>query len=814
MLELIVPADGRAPLSVRCADWAGFSLDGLRPALTMDGRDLELRSASVRGAAGAEAVEYRFEAGVELLLSVEAADLGGGARLIRPALRLPAGGGGKVLNRVSLLGSSPDGRVAFGADPGRIRVLLEQGYSARVAPLLGLEAKANGAGGLEPNTAEKAQSGSSSMYWLAYDRASRRSLLVGFQSAERWLGRVDTTVAPDGRVVAWDVCFDGGDTLLPAGRETPLEDFVLAAGPDPWSLLERYADGVAARHHPPVPASPPVSWCSWYPYRLSVSEERILSNARVAAERLAPLGHTIMEADLGWETGYLPSSFEENQQFPHGLKWLSERLRELGFDLGVWKAPYTVSQFDPLVKEHPEWLVRGTDGKPASYWTWFWRPHGDVYILDLTHPGAREHLRARMESLRDRGVRYFKPDFISCAANQLAKKRHDPAVVAGGGTEASRLGGSVIREALAGALVLNCGGPELPGTGSFPLLYTCNDTGNTGYITGSFMQSNYHALAVHLFKNRRWGILQPSCLCVGLPGGLEEARLRATAAFLSGGQIDISDDLTCLPEDRWQILTATLPPSSVTARPVDLFDPVTEPSVADYEGSCKGEQDGRPAPKAREHPPASVWHARIEAGWDRWDLVAVFAFSGGDAWNKPAQSSFAVPFSLLGLAGSEDLTGYEFWSGQFLGPVPSRRRNPPDTDHPGDVQELLTGDVPGRMDLTFFGPTVKLVCLRAARDHPWVAGTSFHQSCGTELEGVRWEPGSCTLSGALRRPKGSAGTLTVAPAGRRVLEAVASGRSLAWRRGSRGSIVVALDAAQDLTPWAIRFAPERSGPAA
>jgi hypothetical protein len=383
-------------------------------------------------------------------------------------------------------------------------------------------------------------------------------------------------------------------------------------------------------------------------------------------------------------------------------------------------------------------------------------------------------------------------------------------MVAGGGTEASRAGGRIMREALGDALVLNCGGPEMPGTGSFPLLYTCNDTGNTGYITGSFMQSNYHALAAHLFKNNRWGILQPSCLCVGLPGGVEEARLRATAAFMSGGQIDISDDLTSLPEDRWQILAATLPTTGITARPVDLFDGVTEPSVTDYVGSCKGEEDGKPAPEPKEHPPASVWHVRMTVGWDSWDVVAVFAFSGGDTWNKPAQSSFGIPLRMLGLTGAESLEGFEFWSGQYLGKVPSRRQNPPDTDHPGDVQGLLTGDVPGRLDVTFFGPAVKLICLRTRREHPWVAGTSFHQSCGGELEEVRWDAASGTLSGLLRRPKGSAGTLTLAPAGFEAVEALAGGRGLAFRCGAGDSVVVQLEATSELTPWAVRFAGARA----
>lgn len=798
-------AAGSGLVTVSSPGWAALAVDGLRPSLVMDGRELALEGAAAAGRPGGERLEYRFAGGVRLILELSGAPWGDGL-VVKPSLLL-SDASPRVLNRVSFLRTSASGDACFGADSGKVRVLLEQGYGARVTPLLGLEA-GQGAGAGEPNTERKPQSGSSAMYWLAWDRGARRAFLVGFLGADRWTGRVDTTVAPDGEVTAWDVCADGGDTLLPQGVEVPLEEFALADGPDPWGLLERYADAVAARGRPPVPAAPPVSWCSWYPYRLSVSEERILANARIAAERLAPLGLTILEADLGWETDYLPSSFDENAQFPHGLLWLSERLRGLGFDLGVWKAPYTVSAYDPVVREHPEWLILDEAGKPAPYWTWFWRPHGDVYILDLTHPGARGHLRARMEGLRARGVRYFKPDFIGCASNPIAKRRHDPTVVAGGGTEASRLGGRIIREALGDAPVLNCGGPELPGPGSFPLLYSCNDTGNTGFITGSFMQSNHHALAVHLFKNRRWGILQPSCLCVGLPGGLEEARLRATAVFLSGGQVDVSDDLTSLPEDRWRVLEATLPPAGVTAKPVDLFDPVLEPTAADYVGSCKGE-DGAAPSGPRENPPGSVWHARMRADWDEWDLVGVFAWSGGDAWNKPVPSGFAIPFGMLGLEPSSRLEGYEFWSGQYLGEVPSRRPNPPDTDHPGDLQELLTGNVPGRLDLAFFGPAVKLLCLRTRREHPWIAGTGFHQGCGTELGEVRWDAARTTLSGVLRRPRGSAGTITISAAGSGVAEAASGGRKLSWRRGSRGSIVLQLEATDAVTPFRVVFAKEK-----
>jgi len=374
VLDISYPSDDRGLVALSCPDWSGFGLEGLQPSLTLDGRDLEPRAAAVREAVGERSIEYRFDGDVRLTLTVEPAVLGSGAFVVRPVLELVRGSTA-TLNRLRLLTSLPNGKAAFGKEPRRVRVLLEQGYSARVAPLLAIEAKTASVSA-EPNTEQKPQSGSSAMYWLAYDRGVRQAFLVGFLSSERFLGRVDITVAPSGKVERWEIGFDGGDTLMSGGRAIALEDFVLAVGADPWRLLEEYADSVSARHHPVFPDKPPVSWCSWYPYRLSVSDERILANARVAEGRLRPLGLTIMETDLGWETGYLPSSFQENAQFPRGLGWLARELGALGFDLGVWKAPYTVSEFDPVVKEHPEWLIQDSSGSTATSTFWTLRTPG------------------------------------------------------------------------------------------------------------------------------------------------------------------------------------------------------------------------------------------------------------------------------------------------------------------------------------------------------------------------------------------------------------------------------------------------------
>jgi hypothetical protein len=595
------------------------------------------------------------------------------------------------------------------------------------------------------------------------------------------------------------------------GQEVALEDVLLLQGPDPFVLLERYGDAVAGRHQPSLPSETPVSWCSWYPYRLGVSEERVLATARVAAGRLRPLGLRIIEADLGWERDYLPNAFEENAQFPHGLKWLSQQLAAMGFQLGCWKAPYQISEFDPMVAEHPEWLIAGEDGKPAALSIWFWPPHGSVYSLDLTHPGAQEWLRLQIRSLAERGIAYFKADFIGQPETKAARRRFNRAIAAG--AETARIGARIIREELPEALILNCGGQEMPGTGQWPLLYACQDTGNTGVLPWEFQKTNFRAAACHLWKNRRWGVIQASCLCVGLPGTLEEARIRATVAFLSGGQIDISDTLTTLPEDRWAVLEATLPPLGLSARAIDLFDPVFDSGSADYESQCRGEAQ---ALVPRPQPPGSVWHLHVKRAWDEWDLVAVFALESDADERSPTR--FQIPLERLGLderskparppATAEPGRYWcsEFWSGQFLGQVPACRRNPGGYEHPGDLQDLTVGDAAGVLEVAFTGPAVKLLCLRSVRPHPWVVGTSFHQSCGAELEDIAWNPEQGVLSGRLLRPPGHAGYLLVADAGRAVASAAVDGIAAPLIPTANGAWRLPVVTRHDCTSWRIEFA--------
>lgn len=646
--------------------------------------------------------------------------------------------------------------------------------------------------------------------WLSFDLESKTALCVGFLTEERWRGRVVTEEARGSQPSSWSVGFDGGDLVIQPNEEITLEEIAFLAGRDPWGLLERYADAVGRRHKVRPLSGIPVSWCSWYPHRLGVSEERVLANARIGADRLRPLGLSIMELDLGWEKGHLPSAFEENDQFPHGLAWLADRLGELGLRLGAWKAPFSVSELDPLFREHPDWLLGGEGKKPLPRGEWFWEPHGKIFALDLTHPDAQNWLREKVRGLAQRGVRYLKTDFLGVASDGALRDRHDPSMVAGGGTEASRVGMRIMREELQAvdpdALLLNCSGPELPGTGSFPLLYTCNDTGNTGYVGWDHHRQNYGLnLAGHLFKHRRWGIIQPSCLCVGPPGTLEEARLRATATFLSGGQVDIGDDLTLLPEDRWQILLATLPPLGIAARPVDLFEPVAI-SHLKYEAMCRGQ----PATStgSSDQVGSRIWHLPVSSGWDDWHLVALFSYEAPlDSEGRPSITTFHLPLRRLGLDPRGRYWAHEFWSGQFLGDTSAKKEGVRGYVHPGDTQALIVAATKGTLKVSYFGPAVKLLIVRTARPHPWVVGTTFHQSGGTELSNVVWDPRG-TLTGELNRPAGQQGYVIIAGTSGMPATASVGGEQVCPRPGANGSVILPVLSRGPGTTWGLSWSPE------
>jgi len=614
----------------------------------------------------------------------------------------------------------------------------------------------------------------------------------------------------------FEIYSPGGDITVDPGEIVHLPPFVVEAGGDPFTLLESYANRLNQEYRIGKTLPPFVSWCSWYAFRLGVSEDHVLKVAEMARQRhLDKLGMRYLVLDLGWEKDNLPTYFEENERFSHGLGWLSARLREGGFDLGAWVGFTGVSENHPIAKRHEDWLVHDQKGKPSEHaGKWFWPPHDRMFILDVSHPGAREWVRKSIESLAARGVRYLKWDFggMICCTDVT---RHDPKIACSQANEGMRALSTVISEALDSAgektVVLDNSGNDFANLGNFGLFHACPDTGNTG-IGYAHLRKVFSTAGAHTFKQHRIGLLHPSCLVLHGPGSIEEARIRATVAYLMAGHIDISDDLATLPEERWRILKSLLPIADKPARPVDLYYPVLI-GPANYVALCKGERYDEGM--CDEPQGASVWHLNVQSDWDAWNLVAIvnyFSTTGSSGTVESTQ--FDILLQHLGMRRDEKYWAHEFWSEMFLGSVPIPQGPTNRYRHPGDYANIVVDSASDKLRVIFNGPAVKLLVVRRKRNHPWPVATTFHQSGGVDLKKVRWDSRRKILSGILTRSPSESGHIVVAGVGEGGARptAVVGGAETPITWGANGSVHIPVVTADWQTPWELRIGRQRQKP--
>lgn len=820
-------------LQISLGNWPGFRLGPLQPAATVDGKAVKLKESRRQKISQRETqIVFTADGGrvtMEFILRREA----GQRCRLRGAIR----NNGKRswrLNDAGLMGQEQTGILALGPQAPRVRILEQSPYMSQVRSAGQIMSGSDGRKSLDGQPRRVFTTD----VLMLYHPDEEAGLMIAMETFDRFKGTLTLGMRRQGgkiesgkenvdkgsagicrlyeasdlrglkplpRFTAFSFLQRCGDIIVEPGEEVRLEEIVIETRKDPHDLLAGWAERIAKRYHTAaITPKPFANWCSWYAERLGVSQERMLANARAAKQRhLDELGLRFIQADLGWERHNVPTFFEENERFDKGLKWLSHELRKLGFELGAWKGFACVAESHPIFRDHPDWLVKDEAGRALECWTWFWQPHEKIYALDVTQPEALRWIYENVASLAKRGVRYLKWDF---GGMLLAKgRRFNEKIAASESYEAMRLAGKTVQQAMDSTgekgLVLDCTTGEMANVGQFGLFYTNVDTGNNG-LGFKHLRSTYSTAACHLYKQYRLGLLQPSCLTTHGPGTLEEAQLRAAATFMMAGHVDISDELTDLPEDRWQVITSVLPPVTTPACPVDLYYPVGV-GVCSYEAMCRGIKEKQLL--SDEPQGATVWRMNLQNDWDEWLLVALMNyFHSTDAGGSPVPLQFDIPTKYLGLAKGKEYWGYEFWSGMFTGRWPLRRDKKPTYRHPGDYARLLMESGSETLRAVFSGPAVKLLALRKMRKHPWPVGTTFHQSCGMELKEVTWDKKKGRLSGVLERPAGQKGSLVIAGCGpENAWRTAVEGKQVPAVWGANGGLIVPVVTAAKQTRWEI-----------
>ncbi|MFT4123970.1 MAG: alpha-galactosidase [Microbacteriaceae bacterium] len=247
--------------------------------------------------------------------------------------------------------------------------------------------------------------------WLIAGRggfSARAGLVHGIHLA--WSGnyrlRADRTFHGDRRLAGGELLLPGEIRLAPGeGYSTPW--LVASWGEGLDALSDRAHAWLRARPAHPRGARP-VILNTWEAVYFDHDLQRLRGLARLAAD----VGIERFVLDDGWFLGRrhdragLGDWEVDAAVWPDGLDPLVEEVHALGMQFGMWFEPEMVNPDSELARRHPDWVLGDEDG------------HGIVHrhqrVLDLSAPGALEHILERIDAVVDRyRVEYIKWDHNS-----------------------------------------------------------------------------------------------------------------------------------------------------------------------------------------------------------------------------------------------------------------------------------------------------------------------------------------------------------------------------------------------------------------
>lgn len=465
-----------------------------------------------------------------------------------------------------------------------------------------------------------------------------QGLVAGFVTQADQFGRVRAVCRKGGSRLELTAAADG--VPLDPGESLASEWGYLQPVDLPHEeALACYAEATAREMHPRVPAEPPpLKWTHWYRFFQDIDEEKFLANVRDVAALRGRLPFRTAQLDDGYQAAW-GDWLECNERFPRGLQVLAREVRACGLIPGLWLAPFAVQPGSRLERGHPEWLLRDGHGRPVRA--------GHLYsfsgrALDLSHPGALEHVRRMGETLRQWGFGFIKADF--CYAGALPGARFDPRVTRAQGL---RRGLSALRAGIGEeTFLLGCGCPFGPAIGIVDAMRVGPDTAPSWHpelwsaawtrpllrrerSVPSLRNTMRHTMA-HSALHRRWWWNDPDCLLVREESSrltADEVRSAVSLLGLSGGMVISSDEVARLSPQRRGWLALATPILSPGGRSLDMLE--------------------------REMP--ELYDLPVRTGWGSWHVALVANWT-----DRPRRGSLEL--ARLGLPPEEPVHLFDFWN--------------------------------------------------------------------------------------------------------------------------------------------------------
>lgn len=197
-------------------------------------------------------------------------------------------------------------------------------------------------------------------------------------------------------------------------------------------------------------------YTSWYNYFGKITEEILIRDLN-GMDKVKGYAD-IFQIDDGYQSKVGDWLTLKDDKFPNGMKYIANAVHEKGLLAGLWLAPFSCARDSKVAKEHPEWLVKNSKGKPALG-TIAW---GGAYIIDFYVKEAADYLKNVFNTVfNDWGFDLVKLDFLysECLIPRYNKTR---------GTimcEAM----DFLRECCGDKFILGCGVPLGPSFGKVDL---------------------------------------------------------------------------------------------------------------------------------------------------------------------------------------------------------------------------------------------------------------------------------------------------------------------------------------------------------
>ncbi len=319
--------------------------------------------------------------------------------------------------------------------------------------------------------------------------------------------------------------------------------------PEPLNALARLVGPVAMRAD--VPAG-------WSPARPSeaLTEDAVLADLEAANAAFRPGALRVLRLDDGYQRAV--GDWETGDGFPHGHRWLTDRIHAAGFQSGLWLAPCLVAEASGIPTAHPQWMVRGGDGEPLvvdrrAAWG------GTVFALDATQVPVRDYLRdLARHAVTELGYDLLALDRLEdCVAGARAAE-------ALSGAEAYRGALRALREGAGRAFVAAADAPLQHSVG----LVDAMRVGPDAEPGGARRAAQAVTLRAHL-HGRAW-LNDPGPLAVDDSRSVEEARLWAAVVAFSGGPVLCAGAIGALGAERLDLLKRTLPVAPLLGRAFDV----------------------------------------------------------------------------------------------------------------------------------------------------------------------------------------------------------------------------------------------------